>query len=72
MEGAFANQLDLYPIEKKYTAKQIALIDNEIELDALVVDMKVCKGKWKAMTKRLEKLKRLSDAHSFNPTVDSE
>ena len=69
---SYAQHLDLYPIEKKYTAKQIALIDNEIELDALVVDMKICKGKWKTMAKRLEKLKKLSDAHSFNPNIDSE
>ena len=72
MEPAFVKQLNLYPIEKKFSAKQIALIDNEIELDTLVVAMKVCKGKWKAMTKRLEQLKRLSDAHSFNPAADSE
>ena len=71
-ETASVKQFDLYPIEKKYTAKQIALIDNEVELDTLVVQMKVCKGKWKAMTKRLEQLKKQSDAHSFNPAVDSE
>ena len=72
MEIAFVKQLNLYPIEKKYSAKQIALIDNEVELDTLVVQMKVCKGKWKAMTKRLEQLKKQSDAHTFNPNFDSE
>ena len=71
-DQAHAQNLDLYPIKNKYTAKQISLIDNEIELDALVKDMKVCKGKWKTMAKRLEKLKKLSDAHSFNPNIDSE
>ena len=63
-------QLNLFPIEKKYTAKQISLIDNEIELDALVEDMKVARGKWKAMTKRLEKLKKSSDAHQYDPTAE--
>ena len=28
--------------------------------------MKVCKGKWKALTKRLEQHKKLSNTHSFN------
>ena len=65
-------EVELYSIEKKYTAKQIALIDNEIELDALVLEMKSCKGKLKAMTKRFEELKKISNAHTFNPYADSE
>ena len=65
-------EVELFSIEKKYTAKQIALIDNEIELDALVLEMKSCKGKLKAMTKRFEELKKLSNAHTFNPYADSE
>jgi hypothetical protein len=48
------------------------LIDNEIEFDALVENMKIARGKWKAMTKRLEKLKKLSEAHQFDPTVDED
>ena len=64
--------MELYSIEKKFTARQIALIDNEIEIDALVTEMKICKGKWKAMTKRLEKLKKLPNSHTFNLYADSD
>ena len=34
--------------------------------------MRMCKGKWKALTKRLEKLKKLNQAHTFNLYTDSD
>ena len=66
------DQVDLYSIEKKYTVKQIALIDNSIEIDSIISEMRMCKGKWKALTKRLEKLKKLNQAHTFNLYTDSD
>ena len=70
--GAQPNLADLFTIEKKYTAKQIALIDNSIETDSIISEMRMCKGKWKALTKRLEKLKKLNQAHTFNLYADSD
>lgn len=70
--GIQPDQVDLFTIEKKYTAKQIALIDNSIDIDSIVSEMRMCKGKWKALTKRLEKLKKLSQAHTFNLYTDSD
>ena len=48
------------------------MIDNSLEIDRIVSDMKVCKGKWKSLLKRVEDLKRLNQAHTFKLYPDSE
>ena len=47
------------------------MIENEIELDDLVANIKVCRAKLKQMLKRYDELKALNEAHSYNPHADA-
>ena len=66
------DKVDLYSFEKKYTSKQIALIDNEIELEDAIVRMKACKAKLKSASKRVDELKKLRHSLMVDPEADSE
>ena len=46
------------------------MIENEIELDDLVTDIKACKAKLKSMLKRYDELKALNQAHSYDPRAE--
>ena len=61
-----AHEEELFTVSRRYTAKQLALINTELEIDSVVTDIKACKAKLKTLTKRFEQLKKLSSAHSYN------
>ena len=56
----------------KCKPQQMALPQNELELDQLVHEIKGCRAKLKQMRKRFDELKRLNQAHNFNPNEESE
>ena len=56
------NDNDLLTIKKPFTAKHITLINNEIELEDAVADMKACKAKLKGASKRVDELQKLRRA----------
>ena len=62
--------VNYYP-SKRCTTRQVAMIENEIELDDLVANIKVCRAKLKQMLKRYDELKALNEAHSYNPHADA-
>ena len=64
--------LDILPARKAYTAIHITLIDNEIELEAAILNMKVCRAKAKSAFKRVEELEKIRHALQVKIHTDSE
>ena len=57
---------------KKYTTKEVALINESFYINDIVSELKMCKAKWKALVKRFEQSKKHSQSHNFNLYNDSD
>ena len=66
------NGIDLVPSKRPWTAQHATLINNEIELELAVTDLRACKAKLKGASKRVDELKKLRRALMVDPDVDSE
>ena len=64
--------MDILPTRKAYTAIHITLIDNEVELEAAIMNMKVCRAKSKSAFKRVEELEKIRHALQVKIHTDSE
>ena len=56
---AIKSGMNQLPTMGQYTAQHFAFLDNEIEIVKVEIEMKACKAKLKALTKRFDELKKI-------------